>query len=68
MEVGALLQGRLVPCEWAFGGFLPDAWPAIAWPYYVLVGTIFNFGVAVCFKGRGVANGAEAVGGGGAER
>ncbi|MFZ4484644.1 MAG: sodium:solute symporter family transporter [Chthoniobacterales bacterium] len=50
IEIGALLTGRLVPTEWAFGWFLPDWWPAIAWPYYVLVGTIFTFGVAVCFR------------------
>jgi SSS family transporter len=55
VEIGALLTGRLVPCEWAFGWFLPDVWPAIAWPYYVLVGTIFTFGVAVFFKGPGFA-------------
>lgn len=50
IDLGALLGGQLVPAEWAFGGFLPDWWPAIAWPYYVLVGTIFTFGIAVMFR------------------
>jgi hypothetical protein len=39
-----------VPQEWAFGAFLPDWWPAIAWPYYVLIGTIGTVAVAVCFR------------------
>jgi Na+/proline symporter len=50
LDLAALLRGDLVPQEWAFGAFLPDWWPAIAWPYYVLIGTIFTFGVAVCFR------------------
>lgn len=50
IDLGALLRGQLVPCEWAFGAFLPAWWPAIAWPYYVLVGTVFTFGIAVLFR------------------
>jgi Na+/proline symporter len=50
LDVAALLRGELVPQEWAFGALLPDWWPAIAWPYYVLIGTIFTFGFAVCFR------------------
>lgn len=52
IDLGALLRGEFVPAEWAFGAFLPAWWPAIAWPYYVLVGTIFTVGVAVLFPTR----------------
>lgn len=50
IDLASLLRGQLVPAEWAFGALLPAWWPAIAWPYYVLVGTIFTFGVAVLFR------------------
>ncbi|MFM8683949.1 MAG: hypothetical protein ACKOEG_09275, partial [Chthoniobacterales bacterium] len=49
-ELGALLRGELVPQEWAFGAFLPAWWPAIAWPYYVLIGTVATVAVAVLFR------------------
>jgi solute:Na+ symporter, SSS family len=49
-DLAALLRGELVPQEWAFGAFLPDWWPAIAWPYYVLIGTIGTVAVAVFFR------------------
>jgi hypothetical protein len=49
-DLAALRRGELVPQEWAFGAFLPDWWPAIAWPYYVLIGTIGTVAVAVCFR------------------
>jgi len=50
LDLGALLRGELVPQEWAFGAFLPAWWPAIAWPYYVLIGTIGTVAVAVFFR------------------
>jgi hypothetical protein len=49
-ELGALLRGELVPQEWAFGALLPAWWPAIAWPYYVLIGTAATVAVAVLFR------------------
>ena len=36
-------QGRIEPEDWAFGGWLPDWWPAIAWSWWVFVGC------SVCF-------------------
>jgi Na+/proline symporter len=48
-EIGALLKGRLVSQNWSFGAFLPAWWPAIAWPYYVLIGTLATFGAAALF-------------------
>ncbi len=50
IDLGTLLHGKIVPADWAFGAFLPDWWPAIAWPYYVLIGTIFTLGLAILFK------------------
>jgi SSS family transporter len=50
-DVGELLlTGKLVGKDWAFGSRLPDWWPAIAWPWYVLVGTIVCFAVSLCFR------------------
>lgn len=53
IDLGALLRGKIVPADWAFGAFLPDWWPAIAWPYYVLVGTIFTIAFAGIFRTPG---------------
>jgi len=50
IEIGSLLQGQVVPCMWKFGGILPDWWPKIAWPYYVLVGTLVSFFWALLFR------------------
>jgi Na+/proline symporter len=50
LDLGALMRGELVPEEWAFGAFLPAWWPAIAWPYYVLIGTIGTVAVAALFR------------------
>jgi SSS family solute:Na+ symporter len=50
LELGALVRGELVPQEWSFGVFLPEWWPAISWPYYVLVGTAATVAVAVFFR------------------
>ncbi len=38
-----LTGGGIQPTTWNFGALLPSWWPAIAWPYYVLVGTISTF-------------------------
>lgn len=52
IDLGALLRGSIEPAEWHIGGFLPAWWPAIAWPYYVLVGTIATFFTAALFRSR----------------
>lgn len=31
-------SGQLSPQDWSFGGFLPDWWPAMAWPWWILTG------------------------------
>ncbi|MBU3665492.1 MAG: sodium:proline symporter [Chthoniobacterales bacterium] len=50
VDLGALLRGELIPQEWSFGAFLPAWWPAVAWPYYVLIGTIFTVAIAALFR------------------
>jgi hypothetical protein len=50
LDLDALVRGELVPRERTFGAFLPDWWPAIAWPHYVLIGTIGTVSVAVFFR------------------
>jgi SSS family transporter len=42
--------GQIVKRVFDFGIILPSWWPAIAWPYYVLIGTLFTFGLAVFFR------------------
>jgi Na+/proline symporter len=49
-DLGALLRGQLVPQEWSFGAVLPAWWPAISWPYYVLIGTAATVAVAILFR------------------
>jgi len=49
IDLVQLLSGRVIPSQWSFGWFLPAWWPAIAWPYYVLIGTVATFGVAALF-------------------
>ncbi len=36
--------------ESTFGFFLPDAWPAISWPWYVFIGCTVTFMVSILFK------------------
>ena len=48
----ALNPLRFEPATWNFGGFLPATWPAIAWPYFVFIGSTVTFAVAVCFPTR----------------
>lgn len=50
IDLGELLHGRVIPAQWSFGAFLPAWWPAIAWPYYVLIGTLTTFAVAGLFR------------------
>jgi len=44
-----LLQGRIEPQDWAFGGWLPDWWPVIAFPWWVFVGSIVCFVISCLF-------------------
>jgi len=38
------------PGGFSLGGFLPEWWPAIAWPWYVLVGTLVTAGGSLLFR------------------
>lgn len=62
IDLLALLRGEIVPADWAFGAFLPDWWPAIAWPYYVLIGTIFTVAIGGIFRTPDAAVAARARG------
>ncbi len=43
------LAGRLQPQDWAFGGWLPNWWPVIAFPWWVFVGCLVCFTVSCLF-------------------
>lgn len=49
-SIPQLLQGHWVAQHWNFGEMLPAWWPQIASPYYVFVGCMFTFLVAVAFR------------------
>ena len=42
-------SGHLRPEDWAFGGWLPDWWPVISFPWWVLVGCLVCFGISFLF-------------------
>ena len=42
-------SGHLRAEDWAFGGWLPDWWPVIAFPWWVLVGCLVCFAVSFIF-------------------
>jgi Na+/proline symporter len=42
-------SGRLQPQDWAFGGWLPQWWPVIAFPWWVFVGCLVCFTVSCIF-------------------
>jgi solute:Na+ symporter, SSS family len=42
-------SGQLQPQTWAFGGWLPPWWPAIAFPWWVLVGCLVCITVSCIF-------------------
>ena len=44
-----LLKGHIEPQDWAFGGWLPDWWPVIAFPWWVFVGSIACFAISFLF-------------------
>jgi solute:Na+ symporter, SSS family len=41
--------GRVQPQDWAFGGWLPQGWPVIAFPWWVFVGCLVCFTVSSIF-------------------
>ena len=48
----ALLRLELVPAEWNFGLLMPEWWPAIAWPYYVFIGSTVTLALGILFKSK----------------
>lgn len=52
IDLLALLSLKVQPAEWNFGAFMPEWWPAIAWPYYVFIGCSVTFGISVLFPRR----------------
>ncbi len=46
-------SGHLQAEDWAFGGWLPDWWPVIAFPWWVLVGCLICFAVSCIFETPG---------------
>ena len=45
-----LLQGKIVHVIWNFGWFMPEWWPKISWPWFVLVGCLVTFSMAILFR------------------
>jgi SSS family transporter len=54
IDLTALLQLQLKPAEWNFGACMPDWWPAIAWPYFVFIGSAITFLLGILFSTRQV--------------
>ena len=48
-----VFSGRLRAEDWAFGGWLPDWWPVIAFPWWVMVGCLVCFVVSCIFETPG---------------
>jgi SSS family solute:Na+ symporter len=44
-----VFTGRVQPQDWAFGGWLPQGWPVIAFPWWVFVGCLVCFTVSSIF-------------------
>jgi hypothetical protein len=50
-DIGKLFSaGQFVYQDWTVSKWLPAWWPTIAWPWYVLVGTLFCFAVSWLFR------------------
>jgi Na+/proline symporter len=43
-------DGHFGPMPWNFGGWMPEGWPAISWPYFVLIGSTVTIAVAMFFR------------------
>jgi SSS family solute:Na+ symporter len=52
IDPAALLRLELVPAEWNFGLLMPEWWPAIAWPYYVFIGSTVTLALGILFKSK----------------
>jgi solute:Na+ symporter, SSS family len=44
-----VLRRRIEPQDWAFGVWLPDWWPVIAFPWWVFVGCVTCFAISILF-------------------
>ncbi len=49
------VDGRFGPADWDFGAIMPAGWPALAWPYFVLVGSSVTVAIAACFRTKNPA-------------
>lgn len=49
-DVFALFTGKVVPVQWVFGYFMPEWWPKISWPWFVLVGCTVTLAISVLFR------------------
>ena len=49
-DVFALFTGKLVPVQWVFGYFMPEWWPKISWPWFVLVGCSVTLVISMLFR------------------
>jgi solute:Na+ symporter, SSS family len=45
-----VLRRRIEPQDWAFGAWLPDWWPVIAFPWWVFVGSVVCFVISILFE------------------
>ncbi|MFM8983005.1 MAG: sodium:solute symporter family transporter, partial [Spartobacteria bacterium] len=52
IDPAALLRFELIPAEWNFGLLMPEWWPAIAWPYYVFIGSTVTLSLGILFKSK----------------
>jgi Na+/proline symporter len=48
-DLSALLHGEFRHTDWNFAWFMPEWWPKIAWPWFVFVGCVVTFAIAVLF-------------------
>jgi SSS family transporter len=51
-DLAALGRFQILPATWDFGGLMPTWWPAISWPYYVLIGSMTTLAVGLMFPSR----------------
>ncbi len=49
-HLAELFRGHLVGVHWVFGYFMPDWWPKISWPWFICVGCVVTFAIAVLFR------------------
>jgi hypothetical protein len=49
-DIGALFTGKIVAVQWVFGYFMPEWWPKISWPWFVLVGCTVTLAISALFR------------------